>query len=285
MAGYEWIKNCKVCAGDRFVQLTTAPKVNFYQCEDCLVVFLNPQPTQATLKRQYTRQGLLENGPASAWFKHKKVYLREIYLDRLRDVLRYRSQGDLLDVGCGMGDFCTLAREAGFHVYGTEFSDIYAAHAEKAAGMTGIFVGKLQEIDFGSKRFDVITLWHVFEHLPDPLETLVCLKGLLKPGGLVAIEVPNVEQKRKRPWYLSDIEDYPVDRLEHMFYYSGRSLENACTKAGFTVFKLNFVEAYQPAKNIVKHLLRKVKGPSKRLVYYGRENKGYSALRIFLTGT
>ena len=71
--GYDWIKSCKICGGERFTQLTTAPKMNFYQCEDCLVIFLNPQPTQATLKEQYTRQGLLDDGPASAWFNSSNV--------------------------------------------------------------------------------------------------------------------------------------------------------------------------------------------------------------------
>jgi SAM-dependent methyltransferase len=283
LTGYEWVKSCKICGSDSFVQCTNSSKINYYQCQNCCVFFLNPQPTLATLKEQYTRQGLLDTGPASAWFKHNKFYLKEIYRGRLRDVRRYKTQGDLLDLGCGMGDFCGVAREAGFNVFGTEFSDTYADHTKKTVGITEIFIGRLQEINFSNQKFDVITLWHVLEHLPDPFETLVCLRTLLKPGGVVAIEVPNIEQKRKRPMYLSDIEDYPIDRLEHLFYYSGRAMQNACTKAGFKVLNLNFVDAHQPAKNMIKHLLRKIKRPSKQLVYMGRQNKGFSALRIFLT--
>jgi len=104
----------------------------------------------------------------------------------------------------------------------------------------------------------------------------------LKEGGVVVIEVPNVEKRKKRPMYLSDIEDYPVNRLEHLFYYSGESLKRVCTKVGFKVLNLNYVGAHQPAKNVIKHLLRKVKWPSKRLLYYGKENRGFSGFRIYL---
>jgi 2-polyprenyl-3-methyl-5-hydroxy-6-metoxy-1,4-benzoquinol methylase len=283
LKGYEQIARCRVCASDRLVQLTQAPLVNYYQCEHCAVIFLNPQPTVETLKLQYTRQGLLETGPARAWYAHANFHLKEIFRTRLRNVLRYKAQGDLLDVGCGMGDFCGLAKEAGFRVFGTEFSDQYAEVAKRRAGAEHIYVGRLQEIDFESKRFDVISLWHVFEHVPDPLPTLVSLKGLVKPGGLISIEVPNVEQNRKRLMYRADIEDYSFDRLEHLFYYSSRALQNTCEQAGLRVLAVNFVDAHQPAKNMVKHVMRKIKRPSKQLLYLGRQNKGFSALRFFVT--
>ena len=283
LTGYEWIKSCKICSGDQLVQLTNSPVVNYYRCENCFAIFLSPQPSLATLKQRYTRQELLNTGPASAWFKHNKFYLKELSCERLRDLLRYKEHGDLLDVGCGMGDFCGVAREAGFNVFGTEFSDTYADQTKKTVGIKEIYIGRLQEINFSGRQFDVISLWHVLEHLPDPLETLACLSKLLKTGGIVVIEVPNVEQKRKRPMYLSDLQDYPIDQLEHLFYYSGQSLQNACTKAGLKILNLNFVDAHQPAKNLVKHLLRKIKRPSKQLVYMGRPNKGFSAMRIYLT--
>jgi len=283
LVGYEWIKTCKICSEDRFVQLTQCPQVNFYRCTRCLVIFLNPQPTLETLKQQYTRQTLLETGPASAWFTHKRYFLRALLRERLRDVLRYRDHGELLDVGCGMGDFCGVAREAGFTVYGTEFSDTYSDHTKQTVGITDIYTGRLQEIDFGTKQFDVITLWHVLEHMPDPLETLLCLKALIKPAGVVAIEVPNAEQNRRRPMYRSDVEDYPLDRLEHLYYYSGRALQNACARAGFTVLGLRYVDAHQPAKNMLKHGMRMIKRPMKQLMYMGRLHRGFSAVRIFLT--
>lgn len=247
------------------------------------MIFLNPQPTVETLKRRYNAPGLLTTGPVSAWFTHASFHKKEIYRTRLRDVLRYKTQGDLLDVGCGMGDFCELAREAGFRVFGTEFSDQYAEVAKRMAGAEQMYVGRLQEIDFGGRLFDVISLWHVLEHLPDPLPTLLRLKGLLKPGGLISIEVPNVEQNRKRPMYRVDIEDYPINRLEHLFYYSGRALQNVCDRASLKVLAVKFVDAHQLAKHMLKHVMRKIKRPSKQLIYIGRQQKGFSAVRIFAT--
>lgn len=283
LQGYEQIVRCKICASDRFVQVTQAPTVNYYRCERCTVIFLNPQPTVETLTQLYTRPGLLATGPARAYCTHAPFHLKEIYRTRIRNVLRYKAQGDLLDVGCGMGDFCGLAKEAGFRVFGTEFSDQYAEVAKRAAGAEHIYVGRLHEIDFGNRTFDVISLWHVFEHLPDPIPMLVSLKRLVKPGGLISIEVPNAEQNRKTPMYQADIENCTIDRLEHLFYYSIRALENACMQAGLRVLAVNFVDAPQPAKHMLTHVRRMIKRPTKQLFYIGRQNKGFSAVRIFVT--
>ena len=286
LKGYEQIVRCKICASDRFVQITQAPLVNYYRCERCTVIFLNPQPTIETLKQQYTHPELLTTGPARAYSSHAPFHLKEINRPRLRNVLRYRAaQGDLLDVGCGMGDFCILAKEAGFRVFGTEFSGQYAEVAKSVSGAEHVYVGRLQEIDFGNKMFDVISLWHVFEHLPDPLPTLVSLMGLLKPGGLISIEVPNADESRNRPMYQADIEKCTIDRLEHLFYYSIRALQNACMQVGLTILAANFVDAPQPAKHMLTHIRRKIKRPAKQLFYIGRQNRGFSAVRIFATAS
>lgn len=281
MAGYHWIKRCLICAGDKLGPLTEAPTVNFYRCEGCQAIFLNPQPTLETLKQQYTQKELMNTGPVSAWFKHNPYYVKLLARDRLRDVRRFRDHGRLLDVGCGVGDFCGVASEAGFTVFGTEFSDTYAEEARKRVAFSELYIGRIQEIAFGDIRFDAITLWHVLEHLPDPLETLTVLRHLLCPGGILCIEVPNVEQTRKRPMYRSDLEDYPLHRLEHLFYYSGHSLAQACAQAGLKVLGLKYVDAHQPAKRLIKHVLRTIKRPSKLLWYLGRRNRGFSALRLF----
>ncbi len=283
MQGYERIARCKICAGAQFRPLTAAPAVNYVECAGCGVIFLNPQPTVQTLKQQYTRAGLLESGPASAWFQKKLYFVRQAARDRLQEVRRYIRQGDLLDVGCGMGDFCAVARGAGFRVFGTEFSDAYADHTTQVVGLQDIFIGRLQDIDFGGRQFDVITLWHVLEHLPDPLETLICLRRVLKPGGVLGVEVPNTEQARARPMYRSDLEDYPLDRLEHLFYYSERSLQHLCERAGFHRLAVTFVDAHQPARHLLKLLLRKIKRPAKQVWYWGRWHRGFSALRMWLT--
>lgn len=281
LAGYHWIGSCVICAGERHAQLTQAPTVNFYQCERCQVIFLNPQPTLDTLKQQYTQKELMSAGPVSAWFKHKPFYVKAQHRDRVHDVLRFKRRGALLDIGCGMGDFCSVAGEAGFTVSGTEFSDTYAGEARSRVSFEKLYIGRIQEIPFASATFDVITLWHVLEHLPDPLETLTRLRTLLNPGGIVCLEVPNVEQRRKRPWYRSDLEDYPIERLEHLFYYCGRSLRHVCAKAGLHVVEVKYVDAQQPSKNLVKHLVRKIKRPGKQLLYAGRRNIAFSALRVF----
>lgn len=263
---HEPITSCAICQNSVFTQLTNAPDFNYFQCATCQLIFLSPQPRPETLKELYTRPGLLQNGPASAWFHHNQYYLKKLYQERLDDILQYVSTGLLLDVGCGMGDFCAVAREAGFSVSGTELSDEYAHHTKTTVGMTDIFIGRLQDVEFSDRKFDVISLWHVFEHLPDPHEVLRTMKRMLRQGGVIAIEVPNVECWQKRPMYVSDIKNYPESQLEHLFYFSEASLKLACKQAGFPLLQLRYVDSPQPTKSLAKHLLRQLKEPSKRLL-------------------
>ena len=199
--------------------------------------------------------------------------------------MRFVKGGRLLDVGCGMGDFCAVARDAGFQVFGTELSDDYAEHTKKTVGLEEIYIGRFQDLDFSNQVFHAISLWHVFEHVSDPLDLLQLLKKHLAKEGVIGIEVPNVENTMKRPMYQSDIEDYPINQLEHLFYYSGRSLRRVCERMGFTVLDLKYVDCPQPAKNLMKHLLRQIKRPAKKFFYFGREQQGFAAVRIYLTAS
>ncbi|GJL51675.1 MAG: hypothetical protein NPIRA01_29020 [Nitrospirales bacterium] len=93
----------------------------------------------------------------------------------------------------------------------------------KQQGMAETFIGRLQDLEFSNKQFEVISLWHAFERLPDPCEILKTMKGILQNGGGTAIKVQNVECWRKRPIYASDIKNYPKSELEHVSYFSEAS--------------------------------------------------------------
>jgi 2-polyprenyl-3-methyl-5-hydroxy-6-metoxy-1,4-benzoquinol methylase len=95
----------------------------------------------------------------------------------------------LLDVGCGPGVFLSLAREAGFDVTGVELEPTLADKA-RARGIE-VLTGDVVSIPMGERRFDVITLLDLIEHVPEPVALLERCRQLLKPGGHVVVYTPN----------------------------------------------------------------------------------------------
>ena len=111
-------------------------------------------------------------------------------LRRIRwDCPPWRGQGRYLDVGCGSGGALGVAGALGWEVTGVEVDE---AAAEKARRFTSeIHVGDVLSAPFAAGRFDVVTAFHVLEHVPDPVAVLRRMLRWLAPGGLLIVEVPN----------------------------------------------------------------------------------------------
>jgi 2-polyprenyl-3-methyl-5-hydroxy-6-metoxy-1,4-benzoquinol methylase len=111
---------------------------------------------------------------------------------RVRYVQRFARDGALLDVGAAGGAFVLEATRAGFTARGIEPSPAFARHARESLGVD-VADGRLEDADLEPASLDVITLWHVLEHVPEPLAALAICVRALRPGGLLVLEVPNLE--------------------------------------------------------------------------------------------
>jgi len=130
--------------------------------------------------------------------------------------------GTLLDIGAGTGDFLKQAKEANWKVSGVEPNE----GAKKLAEEKGI---NLQESlnDLNGKTFDVITMWHVLEHVPNLEETISTIEELLKPGGTLIIAVPNYKSfdanHYKEHWAAYDVP-------RHLWHFSQTSMQKLFSK-------------------------------------------------------
>ena len=101
----------------------------------------------------------------------------------------WRGQGRYLDVGCGSGGSLGVARALGWQVTGIEVDEAAAAKARRFT--SELYVGDVLSAPFAAGRFDVVSAFHVLEHLPDPVAVLRRLLHWLAPGGTLIVEVPN----------------------------------------------------------------------------------------------
>jgi len=160
-------------------------------CQQCTTAFLHPQPTEQQLTRAYD-----ESYYGSGEKKFIPIVEKVVDFFRKRNARQLAAQfghkGRVLDIGCGNGNLLHyLGKEGDFELHGIEPE---GKSAERAAEHKEINLhkGYLKEGLYPKNYFDAISLVHVFEHLPNPKETLAIIDQILKPKGFLLIEIPNI---------------------------------------------------------------------------------------------
>lgn len=191
-----------------------------------------PQPKEEELSRYYESEDYIshtdEKRSLLSWLYQ---WVKKWSLQNKTNLIleQNNSVGSLLDVGAGTGDFLNLAKTKGWEVFGMEPN----TDASKLASDKGI---KLEaNLDkFVGKQFDVVTLWHVLEHIPNLEETVATLSNLVKTNGTLIIAVPNYKSFDAN-YYQEFWAAYDVPR--HLWHFSKSSIEKLFAK-NFTLQKI-----------------------------------------------
>lgn len=205
-------------------------------CPDCGMVFIDPVPDEAVSASTYGA-GYYEPWQAEASGARLRMWRRRLGLLAVR-----RAAGTILDVGCGDGQFLEAARDAGWRVEGIEFSPEGASRAAARLGRP-VAVGDLSRTRQIPGPFDVVTLWHVVEHLVDPRAMLEASRARLKPGGLLVVAVPNLDNLPMRIAYrLARRRALPLYeagwREPHLSHFDPRTLRTLLRGAGFDAIEI-----------------------------------------------
>lgn len=178
-----------------------------------------PQPTPEQLPAYYESADYISHTDGKrTLFEKAYQFVKGIALaNKLQLINSLNTKGAILDIGAGTGDFLLTCKNDGWQVTGIEPS----AKAQSIAMSKGITMTASQN-DLPDHSFDVITMWHVLEHVPDLEAQLQSLKRLLKPEGTVIIAVPNFKsydaQHYQSFWAAYDV---PI----HLWHFSKTSIE------------------------------------------------------------
>jgi SAM-dependent methyltransferase len=203
---------------------------NLVQCQDCGLCYLNPYPSPDEMKDYYP--DAYRAYRASIDESMRRRYQEE----KLQKVQAHSQGGRLLDVGCADGLFLHLARQAGWEVRGVEMAEGSATYAQESYKLD-VFTGELRAAKFPDQHFDVVTFWHVLEHLHDPLGELREAHRILKPDGLLVVDVPNIASWQAK---LFGANWRALDVPRHIYHFSPDSLKALLAQAGFACFKTSY---------------------------------------------
>jgi 2-polyprenyl-3-methyl-5-hydroxy-6-metoxy-1,4-benzoquinol methylase len=200
------------------------------KCGNCSLVFTYPTPE--SLFESY------DENYYKLWLGKQFRQRRKLWKKRLRAVKRFCKSGKLLDIGTGDGLFLKTAKVGNFEVYGTEISPDAVKIAKKVYDLN-IFSGEIEDSGFKENFFDVITIWHVIEHVKNPYGMLKKAYNLLKPGGIIFVATPNLDKYVSRAIYrLKNNRPFPFYSKrgeQHIFHFTAQTLGNLMETAGFRI--------------------------------------------------
>jgi SAM-dependent methyltransferase len=215
-------------------------KFDLDKCCTCGTAYVNPQPSAESLKAIYSCFG---HGSKSLTSFDQVMASEAEFPNSTVDAQRMVSQakklmGPLtagrpkaLDVGSGYGFFSKAAREQGFQVVAVNPALEENRIFKQLNGLEPI-PRFFEEVDFGEDKFDLVILSQVLEHLLDPFQVLVKVRSLIKPGGVIAIAVPNVDAILIK---LFKSQSSFLGLPEHIIHFSRKGLSAILQRAGFEV--------------------------------------------------
>lgn len=241
---------CRLCGGrDLYPYYTQgdAGQFVFYKCRTCGLVNLditglNLLEHQEKYATEYPDPDdpQINRGSLGSW-----RFLRK----------HLNTPGSFLDVGCGNGALLNAAKKEGWKVKGLELSPFLAAQVKKRLGID-VEVADFLAYDLPGERFDLVSLRHVLEHLPDSTSAMQKINGLLKPGGYALLEFPNIEGisfRARRGLERAGLhrKTYaPTYRPGHCNEFSRESFAYLAHQTGFTLLVWE-TYTYTPVKNFL----------------------------------
>jgi len=194
------IEYCENCGGSDFILvfagndklLGITGQFQIKKCQQCGVYLLSPKISTEEMQKYYPEEYIcyleaIEDDPSVFSRLDRKIALNK----RCKQInKRVDKPGKILDIGCATGIFLDGMKKLGWEVAGIEPNEKAADYARKRFNID-VFTGYLHEVNLRDESFDVITLWDVLEHVPDPNEFINNVYKLLKPGGLIIASLPN----------------------------------------------------------------------------------------------
>lgn len=240
----EQLSNCPFCNSIEIIDhllvkdfSISKEEFKLSRCAECGLIFTNPRPDKHSIGKYYDSPDYIshsnsDTGLVNKIYKSVRRTAIKGKFDTIKRILGRNEKWSLLDIGCGTGDFLSYCQENGVSCTGIEPNEGARSIATGKHNLTVFNSDHLYQLKDDS--FDVITMWHVLEHVDNLNEYISRLHTILKPGGYCFIAVPNPTSfdasKYGKYWAAYDVP-------RHLSHFSPSTLRNIFQKNDFQVVK------------------------------------------------
>ncbi len=290
----EKIDFCPVCGKNNFKHILSCldytvshETFNVVQCEFCGFRFTNPRPVEKEIGKYYESEEYISHSGTKTGLVNKvySIVKKHTIKQKVKLINRLTRQTktinkNLLDIGCGTGDFLSTCKKNGWSITGIEPSELARKQAKEKNNIEPLIPEIFFEIT--ENRFAVITLWHVLEHIYKLDQTIEQIKNLLIEDGVLIIAVPNCNSF-DRELYGTYWAAWDLPR--HIYHFTEKDIKNLFSKFDFTIqtvlpmkfdsFYVSLLsEKYKTGKsNFIKGILNGLKSN----INARKKKRGYSS--------
>jgi len=237
---------CPVCNESSFIEWCRLQTYSILKCKRCEVGVTTPFPTKEQLIELNKKVYNVEQ--RTQIYLSRQNYFEKRYEGYVKNIKTTKKNGSLLDIGCNIGLFMKVAQHAGFDVKGIELNADCALYGREKFHLD-IDTRYLEDIVFPDETFDVITLFDVLEHIPDINSFIDELRRILKKGGLVVIQAPNLDslmaELTKDKWYW-------LTPPDHLYHFSPGTITKFLRAHGFSIKE---IKTWEPAEDFSNNLI------------------------------
>ena len=228
--GWKEVTACPVCASSKRKKEFSKFGVGIVCCEECSLRYgtMIPVNTGDLYSDSIYLPAAIESYQKNVSYRKERFGKERIAL--IARLIRNPEGKHIFDIGCGTGWFLEVAKEHGFEIHGQEFGKELARWTEDKLGIK-IFNKPISEMPSGN-NFDVITMFDLIEHVPDPLQLIVDCKRVLKKGGIILVFTPNFDSLSVH--IMKEAHNIIVP-AEHLMYFTKRSVEVMTERAGLNL--------------------------------------------------
>jgi len=219
----EWV-NCAVCNGTNNRQLFQKQGFVFVQCLDCKHIYVHNRIRSDKLNELYIESNADKVNLQLQQNSFHQEYWELVYDKYFGHLMPLMPDNPgVLDIGCGVGLFLSFVRKIkkSWDLYGVELNPFAAEYVINEVGKSNFYNSPLETIDF-NRKFGLITMWGVLEHLSDPLVVLGKIRSIINNNGYLLILIPNV---RSRAVKILGPSTPTFEPRSHIQFFTDESLE------------------------------------------------------------
>jgi 2-polyprenyl-3-methyl-5-hydroxy-6-metoxy-1,4-benzoquinol methylase len=238
---YEKLSECPVCSASNLKNhkvvkdySVSQESFNIMVCDNCNFKFTNPRPNEEEIGKYYQSEDYIShsdkaNSPINFVYKVARKFSLS-YKKNLINSIAKDKKGKILDYGCGTGYFLETMKDDGWKTYGIEPNE----DARNIASTKSEVQENIEALKLKNKKFDIITLWHVLEHIHNINDTIKILKTILKEKGKIIIAVPNIDSY-DQDIFQEEWAAYDVPR--HLYHFNQETMNTLMLKHGLKIKK------------------------------------------------